>query len=108
MYNQTIPPIEKPHLPSHESKPPRDYLIWSILNVLFGNLIFGIFAIVFSIEARCRNRDGGDKLDEAKTYSKRALIFNIISTCSALFGLICIINEEKRGKWRRLHILGCD
>ena len=86
MYNErSTPYIEQPSL----IRRPRDYLIWSILNILFGNLIFGLVALYFSVKTRNKVRD--QMLDAAQKNSRRALIFNIIASISMIIVWIIVI-----------------
>jgi hypothetical protein len=68
---------------------PRDYLIWSILNILFGNLIFGLIALFYSIKTRDNIRD--QLIQGAQRTSKKALVFNIVGTLSMVIIWIIII-----------------
>jgi hypothetical protein len=83
------PSYNLPYVEQSSLRKPRDYLIWSILNLLFGNLIFGLIALFYSIKTRNKVRD--QMLGEAQITSKRALIFNIIATITMIFAYILII-----------------
>ena len=67
----------------------RDYLIWSILNLLFGWVIGGILPLVFSLI--CRSNKNVNDYSGAKTMSTLALIFNILVTIGGLMGWIGLI-----------------
>ena len=67
----------------------RDYLIWSILNLLFGWVIGGIIPLIFSLI--CRSNKNVNDYDGAKKMSTLALIFNILITVCGLLGWIGFI-----------------
>lgn len=73
------------------AEPPKDYLIWSLFNFVYGNICcFGLVALIFSVKARDRKVVGDQ--DGARRHSSTARIFNIVATvmiCSAV--LIYII-----------------
>ena len=86
MYNEpSTPYVEQPG----SIRRPRDYLILSILNILFGNLIFGLIALYFSIKTR--NNVRGQMLEAAQRTSRKALIFNIIASISMIIVWIIVI-----------------
>ena len=96
-------------------KPPNSYIVWSILNMVFGALIFGVVGLIFSIKTKNRISEGKveeargsyegarEKLDLAKTASKRALIFNVIGTFLILVGwiLVIVLNILRALYWRK-------
>nr|XP_056702361.1 trafficking regulator of GLUT4 1-like [Euleptes europaea] len=68
--------------PTHEP----DYLVYSILTMIFCCLPLGIAALVFSIQTRDANHDGDGIA--AKRNSRKALIF---ASCALGLGLLWII-----------------
>lgn len=75
-----------------EGVPQRDYLVWSILicALCFGGLSFGVAALVMSIVTRIMNRKG--QYQQARLFSKLALIFNIAGTAlGAPFALLMYV-----------------
>jgi hypothetical protein len=64
-------------------KPPHDYLVWSVANLVFCNLLFGIAALVFSLKTRSSVRN--NYLAKAYASSRTAFALNLIAT---IFGLI--------------------
>lgn len=60
----------------------RDYLGWSIVNLLFGYGLFGIIPLVFSLT--CRNEKSNNNFHAAKTMSTFALVFNILVTIAGV------------------------
>lgn len=67
----------------------RSHLVWSILNMLFCNMIFGIVALVFSINTDTYNKTGN--VLEAKLNSQKARTFNIVSTALGVFTIVVTI-----------------
>jgi hypothetical protein len=56
-------------------------IVWSVINILIGSFIFGIIALVFSI-----NYNQGDDDSRGK-----AIIFNSIATVFGIIGWILLI-----------------
>ena len=73
----------------HRGRKIRDYLFWSISNICMGGLILGIIAVLFSHFTREAKRNN-DFIEAAK-WSRRALIWNIITTILGVLGIIIII-----------------
>ncbi|XP_041852131.1 interferon-induced transmembrane protein 1-like [Melanotaenia boesemani] len=74
------------------SEPPQDHIIWSICNLVYGNLCFlGLAALVFSVKARDRKMVGD--LNGAKHYGTTARCLNIWATVlvSLIFFIIFIL-----------------
>jgi hypothetical protein len=71
------PPIGYPNLrqPPLPNKKIRDYLFWSIINIFIGGILAGLVAVLFSYFTRESKRE--NKLNEARKWSKRALVCNI-------------------------------
>ncbi|NXM68841.1 IFM1 protein, partial [Serilophus lunatus] len=73
-----------------ERTPPRDHLLWSLCNTLYGNfLCLGFLALVFSVKSRDRKVLGD--YSAALTYSSTAkwlniaaLVLNIIAAIIAI------------------------
>jgi hypothetical protein len=61
----------------------RDYLPWSIVNTIVGVLLLGIIALALSMQVRKYLKS--NSFEEARKYSKRALLSNIGGT---LMGLV--------------------
>ena len=56
----------------------RDYMVWSIVNIFLGALMFGLVAVLLSIQTRTR-KETGDLLG-ARRMSKITLLFNVFTT----------------------------
>lgn len=54
-----------------------DYMVFSILNLIFCNLILGIIAVIYSSKTKTANQQG--QQTDAKNFSKIAKRINIIS-----------------------------
>jgi len=71
----------------------RDYFYWSIINVCIGLFIAGpipgLLALVFSYLTYKYKRD--NNLNEARTWSKRTLVCNILTTVLGVLGICLII-----------------
>ena len=94
-------------------KDPEDihhYLCWSILNTLCGVLILGLIAIAYSV--RVRSSLKLNNFEEARKWSKRALIANIIGTigtlavCSVAIYQIAVITQATH--WPSSAIQTCE
>jgi hypothetical protein len=69
---------------------PKDYFIWSIVNLLFGNIIFGITGLIFSLQTR--NYIRSNNYEEARINSKRSFWFNLIgSILTVIIWILAII-----------------
>ncbi|XP_040182741.1 uncharacterized protein LOC120915964 isoform X2 [Rana temporaria] len=66
-----------------------DYLAWSILNLIFCNLILGILAVVFSSKTRDAARRGDST--SAASHSRTTFSFNVAALVLGLAGHICWI-----------------
>ena len=62
---------------------PDHYLVWSIINIIFFNIILGSIAVAFSVSTRRRIRR--NLLPEAHISSRNAFILNLVTTCFGLF-----------------------
>lgn len=79
VYSNQPVPIQALQQPQGQpQKLPDPYLAWSILNILFCGLLFGIIALVYSIKSEFGLRDRD--YDKAATNSRMAKRFNIIGT----------------------------
>ncbi|XP_077312538.1 uncharacterized protein LOC143933499 [Lithobates pipiens] len=67
----------------------KDYLAWSVLNLIFCNLIFGIVAVVFSSKTRDAVRRGDSFA--AGSYSRTTFSFNVAALVLGIAGHICWI-----------------
>lgn len=67
----------------------KDYLAWSILNLICCNLIFGIVAVVFSSKTRDAVRRGD--CTSAAQYSRTTFIFNVTALVLGIAAHICWI-----------------
>ena len=65
----------------------RDWLAWSIVNLIVGMGCF--LPLIFSMI--CRSKKRTNNVDEARTMSKLALIFNIICTIVGIIGWVVLI-----------------
>jgi Interferon-induced transmembrane protein len=76
------PPAAGPG-PSAYGAPPQTYLVWSILNLIFCCLPFGIVALVFSVQAQSAITAG--HWDNAVDLGNKAKGWNIAATvCGAV------------------------
>ena len=70
----------------------KDYFVLSIISAVFGSIIFGIAAIIFS--ALTKNENEAENYDKAKGYSSKARLFSIIAlvigASKYIFALILI------------------
>ncbi|XP_007546842.2 interferon-induced transmembrane protein 3-like [Poecilia formosa] len=61
------------------TEPTRDYLVWSLWNLIYGNIFcFGLAALIYSVKARDRKLVGD--LDGAKRHASTARVLNIVAT----------------------------
>ena len=84
-FNKEIspPPYSAVVLAAVPDKPyVKDYLSWSIINLLFGWCFFGVIPLIFSI--LCRNYKNNQNFASARTMSTFALISNILITTGGL------------------------
>lgn len=63
----------------NENRKYSHYLVWSILNTIFCNLIIGAVAIVFSVKVM-----ENPEAPTSASYSKMALVLNVISLVTGL------------------------
>lgn len=68
---------------------PKDYFVWSIINLLCCNIVFGMTALVFSIQTR--NYIKSNNFEEAKINSKRSFLFNFIGSILTVIIWILVI-----------------
>jgi hypothetical protein len=68
---------------------PKDHLVFSIISLIFLNLIAGIIALVFSVKTRRAWRR--QRYQDAREYSKMSFIFNIIAVVLGLMFYIFLI-----------------
>jgi hypothetical protein len=61
---------------------PSDYLCWSLLNICCGSWIFGIVALIFSIQTIKNNRS--NKYRSAMKYSDLSFNFNLTASVFAI------------------------
>ena len=77
---------------------PKSYLSWSVINMLCGNLFFGIIGFLFSLKVRDtiserKFYESKERLlDEAKKASKRAFVFNLVGTTLTLIVWILFLS----------------
>lgn len=71
---------------STQTPPYKDYLVWSILNLIFCCLIFGIVALIFSLQTQSSKKH--QDWESAKKYSCVALGFNV---AAMLLGIVVVI-----------------
>ncbi|CAF3473270.1 unnamed protein product [Rotaria socialis] len=67
----------------------RDYLFWSIINIFIGGIVAGLIAVLFSYFTREQKRV--NNLNEAKKWSRRALICNILTTTLGIISICLLI-----------------
>ena len=92
MYGNPSPLIPQMPIIYHQQRNAgqiKDYLVWSILNLLFGWFLGGILPLIFSLI--CRSNKNVNDYNGAKTMSTLALIFNILVTVCGLLGWIGLI-----------------
>ncbi|XP_015257840.1 PREDICTED: dispanin subfamily A member 2b-like [Cyprinodon variegatus] len=71
-------------------EPPKDHLIWSLFNLVYGNICcLGLGALVFSVKARDRKVVGD--LSGAQSYSSTARVLNIVATTLMILGILIFI-----------------
>jgi hypothetical protein len=75
----------------------RDYMKWSIINVVLGGLVLGIFPVLFSIQTHQRKRELNVK--SAQKWSKITLASNIVITLTSIgivvFLIIYFVNHHQ-------------
>lgn len=71
----------------YNCQPVHDYLLWSILNLIFCSLTFGGFAFYYSIRTR-DNKRKNESLQQAVSYSKKAFVFNVVATLTGIVFLL--------------------
>jgi len=75
----------------------RDYMKWSIINVVLGGLLLGIFPVLFSLQTRQRKKERNVK--SAQEWSKITLASNIVvdlaSIGIAVFLIIYFVNHPQ-------------
>lgn len=76
-------------VPSAEIANIRDWLVWSIINLLIGWGLGGIIPLIFSI--LCRSNKRSNDVHSARTMSTLALVFNIIATIGGILGWVGFI-----------------
>nr|XP_020478146.1 dispanin subfamily A member 2b-like [Monopterus albus] len=70
--------------------PPKDHIIWSIFNLVYGNVFcFGLAALFHSVKARDR-KVAGD-LNGARNYGNTARCLNIVATVLNFIGICSFI-----------------
>ncbi|CAF1157624.1 unnamed protein product [Rotaria sordida] len=67
----------------------KDYMGWSIFNLLFGVILFGLVGVLLSNKVRDRKRNGD--IDGARNLSKWTAIWNTFSTLAGIGATIGII-----------------
>jgi hypothetical protein len=67
--------------------PVSDYLVWSIVSVLFGGIL-GVIALVFSI--LCRNDLNAGRYDSARQNSNVAFWCNVICLGLLMISVVCL------------------
>jgi hypothetical protein len=91
--NYRLDPDDSEPLESQLNPPapkyPNDYLKFSIVNLIFCNILLGIISMIFSL----KTRENNVKLDIKKAikYSKLALIFNVITLITGILTYIFFI-----------------
>jgi hypothetical protein len=96
---QTIPAVfvnnrMKDHSPPNESIiNVRDYLAWSIFNMLCCGLWCGLCALILSLKTRSKKRKGD--LVGAKETSSWAGILNAVASIVGIIGIILIISRYR-------------
>ncbi len=78
------PPSQQWSQPSQYA--PETYLVWSVLNLVFCCLPFGIVALVFSIQ--CQSAITNGQLAQANDLSEKAKGWNIAATA---IGVVAIV-----------------
>ena len=82
----------------------RDYMVWSIVNIFLGGILFGLAALLLSIQTRAR-KEAGDLLG-ARRMSKITLLFNVFTTLisfvAAAFLIIYLVYFVSDPNWETL------
>lgn len=88
---QFYPPPAQPFvaMPDPAIRKVRDWLAWSIINIILGWFILGIIALIFSI--LCRSRKRSNDYQEARSMSTAALVCNILATIVGVLSWIGFI-----------------
>ena len=60
-----------------EKNEAKDYLVLAVISAVFGSVIFGVAAIIFS--AMTKNENEAGNYDKAKDYSSKTKLFSIIA-----------------------------
>ena len=68
---------------------PKDYVVWSVVNIIFFNTFFGLIAFYYSIKTRDLFFTGN--LERAQNASKYAKIFNIASVMVGVLIVLALI-----------------
>jgi hypothetical protein len=83
-----VPPMYQFN-PAPEIHHIRDWLPWSIISLIVGWGLGGIFPLVFSLI--CRSKKRKNDVEGARLMSTLALIFNILITIGGIIGWIAFI-----------------
>ncbi len=67
----------------------KDHLVWSILAAIFGSIIFGTVAVIFS--GLVQTERGTGDIQKAESYSSKAKLFCIIATSIGIAKAIFIV-----------------
>ena len=78
-----------PEVKEEKERLVKDHLIWSILAAIFGSIIFGTVAVIFSGLVQTE-RSTGD-MEKAERYSSRAKLFCIIATSIGVAKAIFVV-----------------
>ncbi|MDR2117584.1 MAG: CD225/dispanin family protein [Planctomycetaceae bacterium] len=78
--------FQQPYSPYNTIPAPADYLIWSILSLVFCCLPLGIAALIFSIQ--CKTAFAAGRYEEAIKHSRTAFQCNLIALIAGILVLI--------------------
>ena len=90
--NFQLPPIEPPIEPNDNTQveKPKDYLVWSIVNIFFFSFFGGLWCLYLSSQTRKHLKSGN--IDEAKRYSRITFKTNIdVTIIGSIFKIVAIV-----------------
>ncbi len=74
---------------SNEPKKIKDHFVWAILSAVFGSVIFGVLAVIFSGLTQSEQSSGNVK--KAEEYSSKAKLFCVIATIIGAIKLLSVL-----------------
>jgi predicted RNA-binding Zn-ribbon protein involved in translation (DUF1610 family) len=81
--------LQQPYMLPTYITPPPDYLIWSILSLVFCCVPLGIVALIYSIQ--CKSAIAAGRYNDAVKHSKTAFQWNLVSLIAGiLIGILYV------------------